>query len=187
VRFKGLAADAAVAHPFIALPAKAAATHGILDVEAAGVLLIENQETFQALSRTSVPEEWLCIWLEGYVSHALPLFLARLPNIPLAAWADLDPPGIAIVTDLMTKSGREVIPVCMTAELDRAGYLLGEEPEDLERWRIQAQTQTTTAPVALRPLARAIAGNGGLRCQQEGLHELVLTHLHDELRQLAAR
>ncbi|MGW9172955.1 Wadjet anti-phage system protein JetD domain-containing protein [Streptomyces decoyicus] len=181
-RLNSLVADAAAARPFVDVPGKAAATLGTLDVPAVGVLLIENQETFQALSRTSVPEEWLCIWMEGYASEALIMFLTRLPDIPLTAWGDLDPPGIDIIVKLSAKSGRTITPIAMTPELYAAGYMLEEEDKALDGWREQAEALAVTAPAAFRPLARAIADNNGYRCEQEGLHELVLPHLHDHLR-----
>lgn len=182
-RLENLVADAAAARPFVDIPGKAAATLGTLDVPADGVLLIENQETFQALSRTRVSEQWLCIWMEGYASEALVMFLTRLPDIPLTAWGDLDPPGIDIIAKLSAKSGRTITPVGMTPELYAAGYMLEEDDDEaLAGWRKQAEALAATAPEAFRPLARAIADNNGRRCEQEGLHELVLPHLHDHLR-----
>ncbi|WP_327668126.1 MULTISPECIES: Wadjet anti-phage system protein JetD domain-containing protein [unclassified Streptomyces] len=179
-----LVADGAAARPFVDVPGKAAATQGTLDVAAVGVLLIENQETFQALSRTSVPEEWLCIWMEGYASEALVMFLTRLPDIPVTAWGDLDPPGIDIIVKLSAKSGRAITPIGMTPELYAAGYMLEEEDEALAAWREQAEKLNVTAPEVFRPLARAIADNNGYRCEQEGLHEFVLPCLHDHLTSL---
>ncbi|MFD7325673.1 Wadjet anti-phage system protein JetD domain-containing protein [Streptomyces sp. NPDC059875] len=177
-----LVADASAATPFIELPGKAAATNGTLDVTATGVLLVENQETFQALSRTSVPEDWLCIWMEGYASDALANLLRQLPDIPLAAWGDLDPPGIDIIHNLSNKSGRTIQPVAMDPVLYAAGPKLVEAPKDLEGWRTHAELQITTTLPTLRPLACAIAANNGYRCEQEGLHERVLPFLHDWLR-----
>ncbi|MEV0223321.1 Wadjet anti-phage system protein JetD domain-containing protein [Streptomyces sp. NPDC050704] len=185
-RLESLVADAAAARPFVDVPGKAAATSGTLDVPADGVLLIENQETFQALSRTSVSEQWLCIWMEGYASEALVMFLTCLPDIPLAAWGDLDPPGIDIIVKLSAKSGRSITPVGMTPELYAAGYLLEEDEETLAGWHKQAEALAVTAPEAFRPLARAIAGNNGRRCEQEGLHELVLPHLPNHLKNVLA-
>lgn len=183
-RLDSLVADASVARPFVDIPGKAAATQGKLEVPADGVLLIENQETFQALNRTSVPERWLCIWMEGYVSEALALFLSQLPEIPLAAWGDLDPPGIDIIINLSTKSGRSITPVGMSPELYESGYMLEEESEALDGWRERAEKQAVSAPKAFRALARAIADNNGYRCEQEGLHELVLPQLHQQLEQI---
>ncbi|UED83193.1 Wadjet anti-phage system protein JetD domain-containing protein [Streptomyces profundus] len=185
-RLDSLVADAAAARPFVDLPGRAAATRGTLDVPANGVLLVENQETFQALSRTSVPEQWLCIWMEGYASDALALFLTRLPDIPLTAWGDLDPDGIDIIVNLRAKSGRTIHPVGMSAELYKAGYMLEEDPETAEGCRERAENLSRTAPQEFRSLARAIADNNGLRCEQEGLHEVVLPRLHDELRRFTA-
>ncbi|MGY0489139.1 Wadjet anti-phage system protein JetD domain-containing protein [Streptomyces sp. WG-D5] len=182
-KLQSLVADASAARPFIDLPGRTAATEGTLDIQADGVLLIENQETFQALSRTSVPEQWLCIWMEGYASDALALFLSHLPDIPLTAWGDLDPPGIDIIANLSAKSGRTITPVAMSEQLYQAGYMLEEDADDLDGWRRQAEQQTRTAPEAFRPLARAIARNNGYRCEQEGLHEQVLPFLHSWLNQ----
>lgn len=180
-----LVADASAATSFVEIPGKAAATTGTLDTrDARGVLLVENQETFQALSRTTVPKDWLCIWMEGYASGALAQFLTRIPDIPLAAWGDLDPPGIDIIVNLSSKSNRTIQPVAMDPVLYAAGYLLDEGSEDLENWRTQAERLATTAPAHFRPLARAIADNQGYRCEQEGLHERVLPTLHTRLRHL---
>lgn len=157
-----LVADASAATPFVEVPGRAAATTGTLDVDAAkGVLLVENQETFQSLSRTSVPQEWLCIWMEGYASDALAQFLTRIPDIPLAAWGDLDPPGIEIIINLSSKSGRKIQPVAMDPDLYRTGYMLEEDPDALQSWRSQAEQLATTTPKAFQPLARAIADNHG--------------------------
>ncbi|MEU6776000.1 Wadjet anti-phage system protein JetD domain-containing protein [Streptomyces sp. NPDC046759] len=182
-KLQSLVADVSAARPFVDLPGRAAATQGTLDIQAEGVLLIENQETFQALSRTSVPEQWLCIWMEGYASDALALFLSHLPDIPLAAWGDLDPPGIDIIVNLSNKSGRTIVPVAMSEQLYQTGYMLEEDRTALDGWREHAERQTRTAPEAFRPLARAIARNSGRRCEQEGLHEHVLPHLHGWLQQ----
>lgn len=146
-----LVADASAASPFVEVPGRAAATTGTLDVETAkGVLLVENQETFQALSRTSVSQDWLCIWMEGYASDALARFLTRIPDIPLAAWGDLDPPGIDIIINLSNKSGRTIQPVAMDPELYKTGFMLEEDAQALQSWRSQAEKLATTAPVKYR-------------------------------------
>ncbi|MCT9934529.1 DUF2220 domain-containing protein [Planotetraspora sp. A-T 1434] len=183
-KLSSLVADASAARPFVALPGTAAATQGTLEIPARGILLIENQETFQALSRTPVHETWLCIWMEGYASDALAHFLARMPDIPMAAWGDLDPPGIEIILNLSTKCGRTIHPVAMDADLYAAGYMLDEDTEDRRNWCRQAQELATRAPKPFQALAEAIARNDGYRCEQEGLHELVLPTLQERLDQL---
>ncbi|MEV7120969.1 Wadjet anti-phage system protein JetD domain-containing protein [Kitasatospora griseola] len=185
VRMKGpavwnleyLVADTGTSAPFVGLPGRAVAQTGRLDIEARGVLLIENQETFEAVGRTGVPREWLCVWMEGFVSGALAELVSRIPDVPLVAWADLDPAGIGIITDLSARSGRTVRPVAMDPSTYHSGYMLEEEPEYLEKWRVEADELVRTAPEELRPLAAAIAANGGRRCEQEGLHEAILPQL----------
>ncbi|MFD7645477.1 Wadjet anti-phage system protein JetD domain-containing protein [Kitasatospora sp. NPDC059795] len=184
-----LVADLSVAEPFIELPGRAAAEHGHLDLQARGVLLIENQETFEAVaSRTTVPTEWLCIWTGGFASDALALFLLRrVPSsLPLAAWGDLDPPGVDIILNLAHKSERVIQPVGMDVDLYQRGCKLEEEPEQLERWRAAAELNSRTVPPHFGELLTAIAGDGGRRCEQEGLHEFVLPSLHQRLNDLAA-
>lgn len=176
-----LIADATDAAPFIGLPGRASATEGHLYVPAAGVLLIENQETFESVARTSVPETWLCIWAGGYGSDALVALLKALPPIPIAAWGDLDPPGIEIIQNLIDRARREIRPVGMDASDYTHGPYL-EEPHDARaQWRAQAQQQALTARPYFVPLARAIAANHGHRCEQEGLHERVLPDLKARL------
>ncbi|MBF8187833.1 hypothetical protein ITP53_19255 [Nonomuraea sp. K274] len=185
-KLSSLVADASAARPFVALPGTAAATQGILEVPARGILLIENQETFQALSRTPIHETWLCIWMEGYASDALAYFLAQMPDIPIAAWGDLDPPGIEIILNLQAKSGRTIHPVAMDADLYGAGYMLDEDAEDRMNWCRKARDLATRAPKPFQALAQAIARNDGYRCEQEGLHELVLPSLLKRLDRLRA-
>lgn len=176
-----LIADASDAAPFIGLPGRASATEGRLDVPAAGVLLIENQETFEAITRTYVPETWLCIWAGGYGSDALVTLLKALPPIPIAAWGDLDPPGIEIIQNLIDRTGRGIRPVGMDAsDYDHGPYL--EEPQHARaQWRAQAEQQALTARPDFVSLARAIVANDGRRCEQEGLHERVLPDLKRRL------
>ncbi|MFE4392275.1 MULTISPECIES: Wadjet anti-phage system protein JetD domain-containing protein [Streptomycetaceae] len=187
---QGLVADLSRAEPFIELPGRAAAQDGHLDLQATGVLLIENQETFEAVSsRTTVPTEWLCIWTGGFASDALALFLrSRVPpSLPIAAWGDLDPPGVGIILNLAEKSDRAIRPIGMDAVLYHNGSKLDEEPAELERWRAAAQTMTESVPAHFQGLLAAIVAHGGMRCEQEGLHEQVLPQLHRWLNELARR
>ncbi|WP_327074083.1 DUF2220 domain-containing protein [Kitasatospora purpeofusca] len=182
-----LVADLAQAEPFIEIPGRAAADHGYLDLQATGVLLIENQETFEAIStRTTVPIEWLCIWTGGFASHALVHFLRqRVPgHVPIAAWTDLDPPGVKIIKDLAEKSARTIEPVAMDAWLYAAGSKLIEEPDELQNWHNQAVELSAADGTFCPDLVTAIINSGGQRCEQEGLHEHVLPSLHQRLREL---
>ncbi|MFJ8248708.1 Wadjet anti-phage system protein JetD domain-containing protein [Streptomyces sp. NPDC094466] len=187
---QGMVADLNLAEPFIELPGRAVTRNGRFDLQARGVFLVENQETFEAVaSRTSVPREWLCIWTGGFASHALAHFLdVRVPeSLPIAAWGDLDPPGIDIILDLSAKSGRSIQPIAMEAELFRCGRKLVEEPSELEKWLKEAQKQAVNVPSQFKDLVAAMIEHGGLRCEQEGLHEQVLPHLNRWLAELKPR
>lgn len=184
---QSLVADLALAEPFIELPGWAVTRDGRFDVQARGIFLVENQETFEAVaSRTSVPKTWLCIWTEGFASEALVHFLGScVPHaLPIAAWGDLDPPGIDIILDLAEKSGRSIQPIAMDAELYRRGRKLVEEPPQLEKWLNQAKKQAGTVPSHFTGLVAAMIEHGGLRCEQEGLHEQVLPSLPGWLAEL---
>ncbi|MEU6573572.1 Wadjet anti-phage system protein JetD domain-containing protein [Streptomyces sp. NPDC046805] len=184
---QGLVADLNLAEPFIELPGWTVTRDGRFDLQASGVLLIENQETFEAVaSRTSVPKNWLCIWTEGFASGALVHFLgSRVPeSLPIAAWGDLDPAGIDIILDLSEKSGRSIQPIAMDAELYCRGRKLVEEPSQLEKWLNEAKQQADTVPSYFEGLVAAMIEHGGLRCEQEGMHEQVLPYLHRWLAEL---
>ncbi|MET8061968.1 Wadjet anti-phage system protein JetD domain-containing protein [Streptomyces microflavus] len=184
---QGLVADLTLAEPFIELPGWAVTRDGRFDLQACGVFLIENQETFEAVaSRTTVPRDWLCIWTEGFASGALVHFLgSRIPeSLPIAAWGDLDPPGIEIILGLSEKSGRRIQPIAMDAELYRRGRKLAEEPSQLRKWMNEAEKQADTVPRYFEGLVAAMIEYGGLRCEQEGLHEQVLPYLHSRLAEL---
>ncbi|MFJ3762861.1 Wadjet anti-phage system protein JetD domain-containing protein [Streptomyces sp. NPDC090080] len=178
---QGLVADLTLAEPFIELPGWTVARAGRFDLQARGVLLIENQETFEAVaSRTIVPRNWLCIWTEGFASGALVHFLGKCvpESLPIAAWGDLDPPGIGIIRDLAEKSGRTIQPIGMDADLYRRGRKLVEEPTQLEKWLNEAKRLAETVPDHFEGLVAAMIEYGGLRCEQEGMHQQVLPNLH---------
>lgn len=184
-----LVADLAQAEPFIELPGHTAAGQGVIDLQAAGVFLVENQETFEAVTtRTRVTTEWLCIWTGGFASHALVHFLLeRVPaDLPIAAWTDLDPPGVGIIRDLSAKSRRVITPTAMDAGLYWNGRKLVEAADKLLDWQQDARKLSRSAPDLCTDLVAAIIVSGGQRCEQEGLHELVLPTLLERLQEIKA-
>jgi hypothetical protein len=180
-----LVADAGLAAPFIGLPGKATGREGLLDVPAIGILLVENKETFETVGRTRIPETWLCVWHKGFGSDALVELLRALPPITVAAWGDLDPPGIEIIENLAARSGRAIHPVGMeVADYAHGTYL--EEPSSARaQWRVKAEELAATVQPKFVPLARAIAANDGWRCEQECLHERIIPDLPEQLARLA--
>ncbi|MET7944135.1 Wadjet anti-phage system protein JetD domain-containing protein [Streptomyces sp. NPDC005302] len=173
--------------PFLEIPGRTAAEQGRFTHTATGILLIENQETFEAIRHhTDIPETWLRIWLEGFVSDALVDVVSALPDLPLAIWTDLDPPGIDIVTNLAQRLNRPLHPVAMDPTTYSHGFYLDEPADKLAKWQRHAVAQARTGPVSLRPLAAAIAANDGRRCEQEGLHEDVMPRLGAMLANIAA-
>ncbi len=180
-----LVADAGDAAPFIGLPGKAASHNGHLDIPATGVLLVENKETFEAVGRTRLPDTWLCVWAKGFGSDALVQLLRVLPPLTVAAWGDLDPPGIEIIENLATRSGRAIYPVGMDAADYAHGPYLEESSLARAQWRAKAEELVGTVQPHFVPLARAIAANHGMRCEQEGLHERIIPDLAARLALLA--
>jgi hypothetical protein len=183
---ENLVADAGEAAPFLGLPGRAAASER-LEVPAAGILLIENKETFEAVGRTGISKTWLCVWMSGFGSDALVDLLCVLPPVPVAAWGDLDPPGIEIIQNLSERSGRRILPVGMDASDYAKGPYLDEPAEDRLKWKTNAEELTATSLPSLVPLAEAIAANAGRRCEQEGLHEHIIPVLETRLRLLTER
>ena len=112
------AADARMARPWVAIPARSAQQYGTLDYsEAQGVLVIENLDTFEAICRHSTaPDTWLCLWGHGYVNNSLTGLVRAIDRVT-ACWADLDAHGVNIVGDLQRRSGHPVRPIFMEAAL----------------------------------------------------------------------
>jgi hypothetical protein len=98
----------------------------------------------------------------------------------IAAWGDLDAHGIAIITDLAARLGRQVHPVGMEPELFRSG--VKRRRTDLERQEaINLATRlATTALEPLRPLAALIAATGD-SCEQETVRARVTPYLGETL------
>lgn len=179
-------ADAHLSRPWIDIPAQGVLESGELHCRAAGVLLVENQTTFEHLRRdTALTQTWLCVWLEGNASKGLVPFLRRISPRHVAAWCDLDPDGIEIIQAVETELGQSVVPVGMTPEIWRAGAKLVERtPEAYLTWKRAAAHLVENGPAALRPLAAAIATTGE-RCEQESIQFGTTPEVVNRLQQLA--
>ncbi|MET7927031.1 Wadjet anti-phage system protein JetD domain-containing protein [Streptomyces sp. NPDC005349] len=176
-RVGAVAADAAVANPWIALPAGALRLVGEVEYEGRGVFLVENSDTFERVcAMPEVTSRWLCVWGKGYVTNQLVALLEWMQPERLAIWGDLDADGIAIIADLSQRLGRRVHAVGMEVELWRAGPYREQEPEQYLKAQVLAAQMAVEGPVELRALASEIAVTGE-SCEQEPLHRKVLPRL----------
>lgn len=181
--FNDTIADAAAAHPWIAVPAEGVRKLGYIACSAQGIFVVENSEAFEKVClQDGITDRWLCVWNQGNPSKRLMRFLADL-NLPIAAWCDLDAYGIRMVDNLEKEIGRPVAPVGMSAELWRAGTKLDQTASQLARARSIASRMATEGPQRLRELAAAIAQTGDC-CEQETLYKDVLPLLPATLREL---
>ncbi|WP_141722503.1 Wadjet anti-phage system protein JetD domain-containing protein [Micromonospora aurantiaca (nom. illeg.)] len=185
-RVGDVAANAATAVPWIAVPAKGLHVSGVVQCAARGVLVIENADTFEQVCKLpGVAEAWLCVWGEGYVSHGLVPLIANLPPLPLAAWCDLDADGIGIIHDLSKKLNRPVRAVGMDLELWQTTEHRKQKPALIERDQARAAKLCADGPEDLRSLAGQIAARGG-SCEQQAIHDKVLPRLAERLEALLA-
>lgn len=182
-----IVANAAVARPWIDVPARGVLAHGDLACDVDGVLLVENITNFQDLAnRPEVLRDWLVVWTEGIPSTGLVPFLLRLDFKRFAAWCDLDPPGIEIIAAVERGLERTIVPVGMEPNMWLHGAKIDEEPEERNKWRHQAERLAVDGPLLLRPLAASIATSGA-RCEQEGLISEVTPQVLLRLAELARR
>ncbi|MEU9464895.1 Wadjet anti-phage system protein JetD domain-containing protein [Streptomyces sp. NPDC048312] len=187
-RIGEVAANAAIAQPWVGLPSQGIRLVGDARCTAQGVFLIENSDTFGAVCRR-LPElttQWLCVWGAGYAQEQLVTLLKWLQPRPIAAWCDLDADGIGIIHDLSRRLDAPVHAVGMDADLWRQGpYRVRKKNPEREKARdakIAADlAQKVTGP--LHKLALAIAENGESR-EQETLYTSVLPHLPELLQPL---
>ncbi|GGV42028.1 hypothetical protein GCM10010495_69600 [Kitasatospora herbaricolor] len=184
-RIGEVAVDAAVARPWVGVPAQGLRIVGEATCTALGVLVIENADTFGQVCRRlpDLTSRWLCVWGRGYARDQLVAMLAWLQPLPVAAWCDLDADGIAIVHDLSRRLGTPVHAVGMDAQTWRTGPYR----ERLKNPRKEkARDAKLAADLAhkvdgdLRELALAIAGSGE-SLEQETLYTTVLPRLPDLL------
>jgi hypothetical protein len=172
-----VAADAAAAEPWVAVPASGIRAAGIIRCDAAGVLIVENSDTFeQVCVRSAITRQWLCVWGKGQTSDGIAALLSYLAPRPVAAWCDLDADGISIVSVLSRKLGRPVYPVGMDVGLWRSAPHRIQTQTQIDRDKSLAAKLAATGPKSLRPLAREIAAAGG-SCEQEAIQDRVLPSL----------
>ena len=176
-RLGRVAADAAVAEPWVGVPAKGLHAAGIIKCTAAGVLLVENSDTFEQVCKTpEVTERWLCVWAKGYTSQGVVALLSYLAPRPIAAWCDMDADGIAIIDVLARKLQRAVDPIGMDIDLWRSTPHRRQKPAQVARDKSIATRLAAHGPEPLRPLASEIAIYGG-SCEQEAIQDQVIPHL----------
>lgn len=178
--------DARLGDPWVSIPASGALRLGALVGRPDGMLLVENQTNFQHVCTDStVPENWLCVWIAGFASEGLVRFIRKFSDWPLAAWCDLDPSGIDIIQNLMRETGRHVHAVGMEPELWKAAAKRADPAEKRAKWRERAKHLAAEGPQHLRPLAHAIATTGE-RVEQEELavYDRVIPTLAERLRGL---
>lgn len=181
--FNDTVADAAAAHPWIAVPAEGIRKLGYISCSAQGILVIENSEAFEKVCLLDdISDRWLCVWNQGNPSKRLMRFLAEL-NLPIAAWCDLDAYGIRMIHNLQKEIGQPITPVGMSADLWRAGTKLDQTDEQLALARRLAAHLAVEGPQQLRALAAAIAETGDC-CEQETLYRHVLPSLFATLGEL---
>jgi hypothetical protein len=179
-------ADAQICWPWLGLPARGTELLGDVHLNAHGILLVENLDTFQRVCELdAVTDRWLCIYGGGYMNKGLIRFLSN-HDLPIAAWGDLDADGIHIITKAADKCGRPIHAVGMDVQLWRSGKKRVQTEEQLARGRKLAESLRTTAIPDLRELAAAIATDGE-GCEQETLHAQVLPTLADKLTELEQR
>ncbi|MFG2227700.1 Wadjet anti-phage system protein JetD domain-containing protein [Streptomyces sp. NPDC048644] len=187
-RVGSVVADAAACRPWLGLPARGLRVLGMINCNAAGIVLVENEDAFQQVCKIpEIVDHWLCIWGAGYATDGLVEFLRSMAPLPVAAWQDLDAHGIRIIHNLAERIERPVSPVGMDVELYRAGPKYKQEPEKLEGNRQLASVLAEEGPIALRPLAAEIAANGGAGCEHETLYAQVLPTLAKQLHEVTVQ
>jgi len=181
--FNETVADAAAAHPWIAVPAGGIRKLGYIKCSSQGILVVENSEAFEKVCLLDdITGRWLCVWNEGNASKRLMRFLANL-NLPIAAWCDLDAYGIRMIHNLQKEIGKPITPIGMSVDLWRAGTKLDQTDEQMALARRVADRMAVEGPRQLRELAAAIAKTGDC-CEQETLYRYVLPSLSSTLREL---
>ncbi|KJK51663.1 hypothetical protein UK23_05945 [Lentzea aerocolonigenes] len=182
-------ADASRADPWIGLPKDGMRLLGDIDSSATGVLVLENAETFEAVS--AIPEitkSWLCVWGKGKAVVNTAGLIDHLDVGKVAAWMDLDAAGLEIFTMLADRIGTPLRPVAMTLDLlatsparNRANRELQAKAEQADRLLAAKIEPKLTGELA--EVARHIKETGRA-VEQQVLHERVLPQLLDLLESL---
>ncbi|WP_394619091.1 Wadjet anti-phage system protein JetD domain-containing protein [Lentzea sp. JNUCC 0626] len=147
---KDVIANAQICEPWPSIPARGLRVLGTTEFTAAGILLVENSDTFDQVCRTpEIADRWLCVWGKGFVSTGLIDFLQDKP-VPVAAWGDLDAHGIKIIHDVARRVRVPVHPVGMTVELWDTSVKRKQSEETLAAARTLAAQLTESGPTALR-------------------------------------
>jgi hypothetical protein len=184
-RVGNVIADAAACRPWVSLPSKGVHLLGVVECDARGILVIENEENFEKVcGLAEVVHQWLCVWGRGYVNDGVVSLLRSIDNIPIAAWADLDAHGVGIVTDLRRRVDRSVTPVGMDVDLWSEAPERRLNHEQRQQQRRTAGRLVSRVPLSLRDLAVAIAATGRA-CEQESLYRQVLPSLSATLGAIA--
>jgi hypothetical protein len=165
----GYRADARAGIPWLGLPAGSIPHLELDGGDARGVLVIENQQTFEAALRVGVGADLVVVWGSGYVGDAEITLLRRL-GLPVGVFADLDPDGIAIVLDVGRRLGRPVTPILMTADHLSGPHCKPATPTQLAMAERLADELGDDHPTGLGALTHRIAAGGRIR-EQETLHD----------------
>jgi len=183
-RMGRVAADAAVAEPWVAVPASGIHAAGIISCDAVGILLMENSDTFeQVCEMPEIAGQWLCVWGKGQMSDGVVALLSYLAPRPVAAWCDLDADGINIINVLERKLGRTIHSVGMDLERWRSAPHRTQNASQIARDKSLAAKLAVKGPESLRPLAHEIAMYGG-SCEQEAIQDQILPILANTLMSL---
>jgi hypothetical protein len=165
----GHRADARAGIPWLGLAA-GSIPHLQLDTsDARGVLVIENQQTFEAALRVGIGADLVVVWGSGYVGDAEITLLQRL-GLPVGVFADLDPHGIAIVLDVSRRLGRQVTPILMTSDHLSGPHCKTATSVQLAVAERLANELGDDHPTGLGVLAQRIAASERIR-EQETLHD----------------
>jgi len=188
-RIGSVAVDASVARPWAGLPSNAARLVGEIECsKLVGILVVENQSTFQQVCRlSSVTDSWIVVWGKGYAPHGLIELLRKIGSVPIAVWGDLDADGINIVIDMQSKLRRPFHPVGMDAAYWLDGPYRHMSDEQKARSVKLAKDLLDDGAGPFAELASAIATHhesAGCSREQQTLHSTVLPLLPDLLARL---
>jgi hypothetical protein len=173
--------------PWVGLPIRALIESDLGTKRPRGLLLVENSENFEQVCRnTSVPETWLVVWSEGYTGDLDHQLIQRFPDIPIAAWCDVDPHGIGIIGRAQNAISRFITPIGMDVELWRTATRdYHPDAEARAKCRRAAEEVARVAPASLKALLDLFRDTGcGVEQQHEAIYDAVLPGLPALLKEL---